>query len=49
MIDIQDYPSVIEAINLALNNKDIVEVKTEPKGVAVVVIKRQVKTIEKAE
>ena len=48
-VDIRDYPAVCEAINAALNSKNIVEVKKEPKGIAVVEIKRQVKTIEKAE
>ena len=48
MIRIQDYPAALEAINAALNAKNIVEVKKEPKGIAVVEIKRQVKTIEQA-
>ena len=48
-IDIRDYPAVCEAINSLLNARNIVEVKNEPKGIAVVEIKRQVKTIEKAE
>lgn len=48
-INILDYPAVCEAISAALNSKNIVEVKLEPKGIAVVEIKRQVKTIEKAE
>ena len=48
MIDIKDYPETIAAINAILNGKNIAEVKTEPKGIAVVEIKRQVKSIEKA-
>ena len=48
-IDIRDYPLTIEAINATLNSKNIAEVKLEPKGIAVVEIKRQVKSIEKSE
>lgn len=47
MIDIKDSPQTIEAINAILNAKNIAEVKIEPKGVAVIEIKRQVKSIEK--
>lgn len=49
MIDIRDYPKTIDALNAILNGKNIAEVKSEPKGIAVVEIKRQVKSIEKAE
>lgn len=48
MIDIRTMPSVIDAINSALNNKEIVEIKQESKGITVVQIHRTVKTIEKA-
>ena len=48
MIDIKNHPETIEAINAILNAKNIAEIKTEPKGIAVVEIKRQVKSIEKA-
>ena len=47
MIDIRQLPSVIEAINTGLSNKEIVEVKVENKGVSVVCINRTVKIIEK--
>ena len=47
MIDIRDYPQTIEAINATLNMDEIAEVKREPKGLAVVVIRRTVKSIEK--
>ena len=47
MIDIRQLPSVIEAINTGLSNKEIVEVKVENKGVSVVCIHRTVKIIEK--
>jgi hypothetical protein len=47
MIDIRDYPETIESINAALNSKEIAEIKYEPKGLAVVVIRRTVKSIEK--
>ena len=46
-IDIRTLPSVIEAINTGLSNKEIVEIKVEPKGVSVVCIHRTVKVIEK--
>lgn len=46
-IDIRTLPSVIEAINTGLSNKEIVEIKIEPKGVSVVCIHRTVKVIEK--
>jgi hypothetical protein len=49
MIDIKNSPQTIEAINAILNAKNIAEVKIEPKGVAVIEIKRQVKSIEKTE
>lgn len=49
MIDIRQLPSVIEAINTGLSNKEIVEVKVENKGVSVVCIHRTVKVIEKQE
>lgn len=47
MIDIRNYPDSIEAINAALNSKEIAEIKIEPKGIAVVVVRRTVKSIEK--
>lgn len=46
-IDIRKMPSVIDAINTGLSNKEIVEVKLENKGVSVVCIHRTVKIIEK--
>ena len=46
MIDIREYPGTVEAINAALNSKEIAEVKIEPKGIAVVVVRRTVKSIE---
>ena len=46
-IDIRKLPSVIDAINTGLSNKEIVEVKLENKGVTVVCIHRTVKVIEK--
>ena len=49
MIDIRDYPATMDAINAVINAKNIAEIKREPKGIAVVEIKRQVKSIEKAE
>lgn len=49
MIDIKNSPQTLEAINAILNAKNIAEVKIEPKGVAVIEIKRQVKSIEKTE
>ncbi len=45
-IDISQHPETIEAINAILSNKDIAEIKLEPKGIAVVAIKRQVKSVE---
>lgn len=45
MIDIREMPDVIERLNAALNNHEIVEVKIEPKGVSVVTIHRAVKLI----
>lgn len=47
-IDIRNHDEAINAINAALANKSIVEVKLEPKGVAVVEIKRTVKSISPA-
>ena len=47
MIDIREYEETINAINAALNSKEIAEVKIEPKGIAVVVVRRTVKSIEK--
>ena len=47
LVDIRQLPSVIEAINTGLSNKEIVEVKVENKGVSVVCIHRTVKVIEK--
>lgn len=48
MIDIRNYPSVIEAINTIINNKGIVEVKNESRhgdtNLVVVEITRTVKT-----
>ena len=49
MIDVRDFPATLDAINACLNAKNIAEVKREPKGIAVVEIKRQVKSIEKAD
>lgn len=49
MIDIRKYPAAIDALNAILNSKNIAEVKNEPKGIAVIEIRRQVKSIEKAE
>lgn len=46
-VDIRTLPSVIEAINTGLSNKEIVEIKCEPKGISVVCIHRTVKVIEK--
>lgn len=45
-IDIKKHQETIDAINAILSNKDIAEVKLEPKGIAVVAIKRQVKSVE---
>lgn len=47
MLDIRNMPGVIDAINAIINNREIAEVKLEPKGVSVVAIHRAVKTIEK--
>ena len=47
MIDVREYPETIAAINAALNSKEIAEIKIEPKGIAVVVVRRTVKSIEK--
>ena len=47
MIDVREYPETIDAINAALNSKEIAEIKIEPKGIAVVVVRRTVKSIEK--
>lgn len=44
MIDIRQSTDTIEAINAALNNKCIVEVKVERDRIVVVEIKRTVKT-----
>lgn len=46
-IDIREYPKAIEEINRILKNKEIAEIKVEPKGVSVVRITRKVQTIEK--
>lgn len=45
MIDIRKMPDVIDKINSVLNNREIAEVKIEPKGVSVVTIHRTVKII----
>ena len=42
-------PEVVTAINTILNNREIAEIKIEPKGVSVVGIHRTVKTIQKTE
>lgn len=47
MIDILKMPDVVSAINTILNNREIAEIKVEPKGVSVVGIHRTVKTIQK--
>ena len=47
-IDIRNYEDTLDAINAILNSKEICEIKLEPKGIAVVQIKRQVKSVEKA-
>lgn len=51
MIDVKDYPDVIDSINAILNNNGIVEVKNEDhKGgvnLVVVEITRSVKTKKK--
>jgi hypothetical protein len=46
MIDIRNMPDVLTAINTVLNNREIAEIKVEPKGVSVVGIHRTVKVIE---
>jgi len=46
-IDIKDYPKTVEEINRILSNKEICEVKLEPKGISVVRISRKVQSIEK--
>lgn len=46
-IDIRRYPKAIEEINRILKNKEICEVKLEPKGISVVRIARKVQIIEK--
>ena len=46
-IDIRDYPKTIEEINRILKNKEICEVKIEPKGISVVRISRKVQIIDK--
>lgn len=45
MVDIREMPEVIDKINATLNNREIAEIKIEPKGVSVVSIHRAVKTI----
>lgn len=49
MVDIRELPDVIQAINTTINNREIAEVKIEPKGVSVVTIHRAVKIIAKKE
>lgn len=49
MVDIRELPDVIQAINMTINNREIAEVKIEPKGVSVVTIHRAVKIIAKKE
>lgn len=46
-IDIRKYPKTIDEINRILKNKEICEIKIEPKGVSVVRIARKVQSIEK--
>lgn len=46
-IDIRNFPKAIEEINRILKNKEIAEIKVEPKGISVVRITRKVQTIEK--
>lgn len=46
-IDITKYPKTIEEINRIISNKEICEVKLEPKGISVVRIARKVQSIEK--
>lgn len=46
-IDITKYPKTIEEINRILGNKEICEVKIEPKGISVVRISRKVQSIDK--
>lgn len=45
MTSIRDNAEVLAAIDAILNNNGIAEVKIEPKGIAVVEIKRTVKSI----
>lgn len=45
MIDIREMPDIIDTINTVINNREIAEVKIEPKGVSVVAIYRTVKVI----
>ena len=45
MIDIRDYPEVIDAINAVINSRGLAEVKIEQKGIAVVEQKRTIITI----
>ena len=46
-IDIRKYPKTIEEINRILKNKEICEIKVEPKGISVVRISRKVQSIDK--
>lgn len=46
-IDIRNHPHAIEEINRILKNKEICEVKIEPKGISVVRISRKVQIIDK--
>lgn len=46
-IDITKYPKTIEEINRILKNKEIAEIKIEPKGISVVRISRKVQSIDR--
>ena len=46
MVDIRNYPKVIDAINAVINSRGLAEVKIEPKGIAVVEQKRYVMITE---
>ncbi len=48
-IDIRKFPKTIDEINRILKNKEIAEIKIEPKGISVVRITRKVQTIEKVD
>lgn len=49
MINITEYPEIINTINAILNNKGIAEIKQEKAGISVVEIRRTLKTAKKDE